>query len=1040
MPPKTPAPVSRLSDDEEDISAIINEAIAGHTRSLREAMQDDRSSMLQALRQERTAMQESLIVALQQLFPRTTAPVPPHPDTTQGLPQSGQSASQPLQPHPSTSTYTGPTQPTSGYTLQSALGGYEANPNAQAAAFGQPPTQPAFQPPLGPPHPFPPPTPIELPVYGQQAPRQRVFTVHDLPTRRDLGEAFIHVQNANRSTQLLSKRDIIELQLLESFLEVWDSYPPLAPQSRLRVFDRVRLLYHVATSGWNTALDGYADPSASYLLGPPARRTEQPQRGASPTRPRKNPGRQSRKDNPKRNQPKEDNPSPNKSTTSPSQSPRKSTPIKSARTASCGSVLQDAGQTMKDVRLKPEAVPSLRSPLTGKPPFSPAEDPASKRQRTLDDDPVEEMDCFVDQTPREQMPREGRCHFRHRASTSDAALQVDPPTARDAAVQTCYSSCTVSMKVRGTLLTVRTCCPAKHTHRWDSQPCIKRRAVGDLLLSSLVLFTGASPTRTLRLWRLMNIQVICRKTFFNYQRAILIPAVEQNANRSTQLLSKRDIIELQLLESFLEVWDSYPPLAPQSRLRVFDRVRLLYHVATSGWNTALDGYADPSASYLLGPPARRTEQPQRGASPTRPRKNPGRQSRKDNPKRNQPKEDKFQSLLQSPPRSLAPPERTRVTSPEPATAGELTGHPVSHPDPNQGSPTRGPSPQPQLPPVAAPLPPPVIPTPVEIQGLKDYLKAPEGTPLHLNCVLSDPRPQWLVVNHQPTLVLVQDVVAEDDILAQALNIAGIVPQLQPQQVLHQPQPEPEEVDTHQVWKGEQGMLLEELRDQPLDLAGDGRCDSPGYSAKYLTYSLHVPLVNKILHCEQVQVGGSGIANALDRSEKSDLHEQLSNIGGKDIPDSKEVIAEAIACGVKGSRKKLRSAAFEAVEKALFTMFLDTRAANVPRFKECHNIVSKVINAPLTPALPAAPWGPAPDVPDLMRDHGDDRTTPLLGGRIAGAMVEHGRPRGHRRRGPPPAAQRTSLGATTSGQATSGQANAGHSSAIDSIPRTDVRRK
>ncbi|KAM7288268.1 uncharacterized protein ISCGN_028521 [Ixodes scapularis] len=100
-----------------------------------------------------------------------------------------------------------------------------------------------------------------------------------------------------------------------------------------------------------------------------------------------------------------------------------------------GSVLCDAGQTMKDVRLKPEAVPSLRSPLNGKPPFSPAEDPASKRQRTLDDDPVEEMDCFVDQTPREQMPREGRCHFRHRASTSDAALQVDPPTARDAAVQ-----------------------------------------------------------------------------------------------------------------------------------------------------------------------------------------------------------------------------------------------------------------------------------------------------------------------------------------------------------------------------------------------------------------------------------------------------------------------------------------------------------------------------------------------------------------------------------------------------------------------------
>ncbi|EEC10183.1 hypothetical protein IscW_ISCW006932 [Ixodes scapularis] len=142
------------------------------------------------------------------------------------FPQLAKVQNQPPQPHPSTSTYPGPTQTSSGYTFQAALGGYEANPAAQAAAFGQPTAQPAFQAPFNPPYPFPPPTPVDLPIYGQQAPRQRVFTVHDLPTRRGLGEAFIHVQNANRSTQLLSKRDIIELQLLEAFLEVWDSYPP----------------------------------------------------------------------------------------------------------------------------------------------------------------------------------------------------------------------------------------------------------------------------------------------------------------------------------------------------------------------------------------------------------------------------------------------------------------------------------------------------------------------------------------------------------------------------------------------------------------------------------------------------------------------------------------------------------------------------------------------------------------------------------------------------------------------------------------------
>ncbi|CAN8031434.1 unnamed protein product, partial [Ixodes persulcatus] len=58
----------------------------------------------------------------------------------------------------------------------------------------------------------------------------------------------------------------------------------------------------------------------------------------------------------------------------------------------------------------------------------------------------------------------------------------------------------------------------------------------------------------------------------------------------------------------------------------------------------------------------------------------------------------------------------------------------------------------------------------------------------------------------------------------------------------------------QAWEEEQEKLLEELRDQPLDLAGDGRCDAPGYSAKYLMCSLHAPHVNKIVHFEQVQVG------------------------------------------------------------------------------------------------------------------------------------------------------------------------------------------
>lgn len=39
----------------------------------------------------------------------------------------------------------------------------------------------------------------------------------------------------------------------------------------------------------------------------------------------------------------------------------------------------------------------------------------------------------------------------------------------------------------------------------------------------------------------------------------------------------------------------------------------------------------------------------------------------------------------------------------------------------------------------------------------------------------------------------------------------------------------------------------------MDLAGDGRCDSPGHSAKYCTYVLYAEQLGRILHCEHVTV-------------------------------------------------------------------------------------------------------------------------------------------------------------------------------------------
>lgn len=57
----------------------------------------------------------------------------------------------------------------------------------------------------------------------------------------------------------------------------------------------------------------------------------------------------------------------------------------------------------------------------------------------------------------------------------------------------------------------------------------------------------------------------------------------------------------------------------------------------------------------------------------------------------------------------------------------------------------------------------------------------------------------------------------------------------------------------QLWEKEQGQLLSDGSAQPLSLSGDGRCDSPGFCAKYLTYTLTDARRDVILHTELVQV-------------------------------------------------------------------------------------------------------------------------------------------------------------------------------------------
>lgn len=48
------------------------------------------------------------------------------------------------------------------------------------------------------------------------------FFVADPPTKRDLTEAFLHVQQVTRHSQHIGKRKVAKLQLLKCFVNVWD--------------------------------------------------------------------------------------------------------------------------------------------------------------------------------------------------------------------------------------------------------------------------------------------------------------------------------------------------------------------------------------------------------------------------------------------------------------------------------------------------------------------------------------------------------------------------------------------------------------------------------------------------------------------------------------------------------------------------------------------------------------------------------------------------------------------------------------------------
>jgi solute carrier family 8 (sodium/calcium exchanger) len=92
----------------------------------------------------------------------------------------------------------------------------------------------------------------------------------------------------------------------------------------------------------------------------------------------------------------------------------------------------------------------------------------------------------------------------------------------------CSKPCLAEEKYRkGTKVMITQDCPdCEYKRDWSSQPSyLGDIPAGNLQLSGAILFTGASPSKTLRVLKAMNVVTSCISTFNNHMSRFLVPTI-----------------------------------------------------------------------------------------------------------------------------------------------------------------------------------------------------------------------------------------------------------------------------------------------------------------------------------------------------------------------------------------------------------------------------------------------------------------------------------------------------------------------------------
>lgn len=79
----------------------------------------------------------------------------------------------------------------------------------------------------------------------------------------------------------------------------------------------------------------------------------------------------------------------------------------------------------------------------------------------------------------------------------------------------------------GSMITVKSTCCKNHTHVWRSQPIVKKRPLGNLVLSAGVLYSGNTYHTLREIFNTSHVRIFSERTFYEIQDRFLFPTINR---------------------------------------------------------------------------------------------------------------------------------------------------------------------------------------------------------------------------------------------------------------------------------------------------------------------------------------------------------------------------------------------------------------------------------------------------------------------------------------------------------------------------------